>query len=306
MKNKWYEVLGAGLLSVSAMYLCTALVVTGCSVDGDSLDALDANETSEVVNPSSEEAASSSEKSEKAEEPSDTEDASNSADAVKSEKPADSEKPETSEAEEPAESGDVAAPEEPTEPNKAEPEEKTDPAETTEPSEEKPEQAEPSNSEEKIEPIESAEPESVELNNAKEWEIIRDSVTSVVENNSIQYLHETRSFRLDRSDKILRLDEYRMPKDDFVAEYQYDGYDQHLTDRLYEDEILWEGFNWTNLNKPECRFKAGLDSILVGTNWPEIYVEMYAIYDVRYFCQSLGLEGNLSIWIPVRYRAKQD
>ena len=77
-------------------------------------------------------------------------------------------------------------------------------------------------------------------------------------------------------------------------------------DRLYEDEILWEGFNWTNLNKPECRFKAGLDSILVGTNWPEIYVEMYAIYDVRYFCQSLGLEGNLSIWIPVRYRAKQD
>ena len=196
--------------------------------------------------------------------------------------------------------------EEPTEPNKAEPEEKTDPAETTEPSEEKTEQAELSNSEEKIEPIESAEPESVELNNAKEWEIIRDSVTSVVENNSIQYLHETRSFRLDRSDKILRLDEYRMPKDDFVAEYQYDGYDQHLTDRLYEDEILWEGFNWTNLNKPECRFKAGLDSILVGTNWPEIYVEMYAIYDVRYFCQSLGLEGNLSIWIPVRYRAKQD
>ena len=307
MKNKWYEVLGAGLLSVSAMYLCTALVVTGCSVDGDSLDALDANETSEVVNPSSEEAASSSEKSEKAEEPSDTEDASNSADAVKSEKPADSEKPTTTpETEEPAESGDVTAPEEPTEPNKAEPEEKTDPAETTEPSEEKPEQVEPSNSEEKIEPIESAEPESVELNNAKEWEIIRDSVTSVVENNSIQYLHETRSFRLDRSDKILRLDEYRMPKDDFVAEYQYDGYDQHLTDRLYEDEILWEGFNWTNLNKPECRFKAGLDSILVGTNWPEIYVEMYAIYDVRYFCQSLGLEGNLSIWIPVRYRAKQD
>ena len=306
MKNKWYEVLGAGLLSVTAMYLGLSLVVTGCSSDSNSVAGGDMQEFSEVVNPGEEEAASSSEKSEKAEEPSDTEDASNSADAVKSEKPADSEKPETSEAEEPAESGDVTAPEEPAEPNKAEPEEKTDPAETTEPSEEKPEQAEPSNSEEKIEPIESAEPESVELNNAKEWEIIRDSVTSVVENNSIQYLHETHSFRLDRSDKVLRLDEYRMPKDDFVAEYQYDGYDQHLTERLYEDEILWEGFNWTNLNKPECRFKAGLDSILVGTNWPEIYVEMYAIYDVRYVCQSLGLEGNLSIWIPVRYRAKQD
>ena len=306
MKNKWYEVLGAGLLSVTAMYLGLSLVVTGCSSDSNSVAGGDMEEFSEVVNPSSEEAASSSEKSEKAEEPSDTEDASNSADAVKSEKTADSEKPETSEAEEPAESGDVTAPEEPTEPNKAEPEEKTDPAETTEPSEEKTEQAEPSNSEEKTEPIESAEPEPVELNNAKEWEIIRDSVTAVVENNSIQDLHESRFLKVERSDKSSRLDEYRMPEDEFVAEYQYDGYDQHLTDRLYEDGILWEGFNWTNLNKPECRFKAGLDSILVGTNWPEIYVEMYAIYDVRYFCQSLGLEGNLSIWIPVRYRAKQD
>ena len=276
MKNKWYEVLGAGLLSVTAMYLGLSLVVTGCSVDGDSLDALDANETSEVVESGNDEEI----------EPSEVEESSKAKETSK-------EEVEASESEE-------------QEPAEAEPEEKTDPAETTEPSEEKPEQAEPSNSEEKIEPIESAEPESVELNNAKEWEIIRDSVTSVVENNSIQYLHETRSFRLDRSDKILRLDEYRMPKDDFVAEYQYDGYDQHLTDRLYEDEILWEGFNWTNLNKPECRFKAGLDSILVGTNWPEIYIEMYAIYDVRYFCQSLGLEGNLSIWIPVRYRAKQD
>lgn len=286
MKNKWYEVLGAGLLSVSTMFFCTSLMVTGCSSsDNSSVAGDNTEEYSEVAEPSAEETT-------EAEEPSSPEE------TVESEKPAESE--------EPAESGDVAAPEEPTEPNKAEPEEKTDPAETTEPSEEKTEQAEPSNSKEKIEPIESAEPESVELNNAKEWEIIRDSVTSVVENNSIQYLHETRSFRLDRSDKILRLDEYRMPKDDFVAEYQYDGYDQHLTDRLYEDEILWEGFNWTNLNKPECRFKAGLDSILVGTNWPEIYVEMYAIYDVRYFCQSLGLEGNLSIWIPVRYRAKQD
>lgn len=318
-RNKWYEVLGAGLLSVSAMYLCTALVVTGCSVDGDSMDAIDANENSEVVETGNDEQIESSEveESSKGKETSKEEvEASESEEQEPAEAEENTEAEETADAEEKptttpeteelAESGDVAAPEEPTEPNKAEPEEKTDPAETTEPSEEKTEQAEPSNSEEKIEPIESAEPESVELNNAKEWEIIRDSVTSVVENNSIQYLHETRSFRLDRSDKILRLDEYRMPKDDFVAEYQYDGYDQHLTDRLYEDEILWEGFNWTNLNKPECRFKAGLDSILVGTNWPEIYVEMYAIYDVRYFCQSLGLEGNLSIWIPVRYRAKQD
>ena len=286
MKNKWYEVLGAGLLSVSTMFFCTSLMVTGCSSsDNSSVAGDNTEEYSEVAEPSAEETT-------EAEEPSSPEE------TVESEKPAESE--------EPAESGDVAAPEEPTEPNKAEPEEKTDPAETTEPSEEKTEQAEPSNSEEKIEPIESAEPESVELNNAKEWEIIRDSVTAVVENNSIQDLHESRFLKVERSDKSSRLDEYRMPEDEFVAEYQYDGYDQHLTDRLYEDGILWEGFNWTNLNKPECRFKAGLDSILVGTNWPEIYVEMYAIYDVRYFCQSLGLEGNLSIWIPVRYRAKQD
>lgn len=289
-KNKWYEVLGVGLLSVSAMYLCTSLVVTGCSVDDGSLDALDANETSEVVESGSDEEVESSE-AEKSSKPEETADAE--------EKPTS-----TPETEEPAESGDETAPEESTEPEEsAEP---AEPAETAEPAEEKTEQAEPLNSEEKIEPIESAEPESVEQNNAKEWEIIRDSITAVVENNSIQYLHETRFFRLDRSDKILRLDEYRMPKDDFVAEYQYDGNAQHLTERLYEDGILWEGFNWTNLNKPECRFKAGLDSILVGVNWPENYVEIYTIYDVRYFCQSLGLEGNVFISIPVRYRAKQD
>ena len=285
MKNKWYEVLGAGLLSVSTMFFCTSLMVTGCSSsDNSSVAGDNTEEYSEVAEPSAEETTeaeepSDSEENVESEKTADTEDLSKA-----EEKPAESENPESSEAKEPAESGDVAAPEEPTEPNKAE----------------------PSNSEEKIEPIESAEPESVELNNAKEWEIIRDSVTSVVENNSIQYLHETRSFRLDRSDKILRLDEYRMPKDDFVAEYQYDGYDQHLTDRLYEDEILWEGFNWTNLNKPECRFKAELDSILVHWSWPVSFAEIEATYNVRYFCQSLGLEGNVSIWIPVRYRAKQD
>lgn len=320
-KNKWYEVLGAGLLSVSAMYLCTSLVVTGCSVDDGSLDALDANETSEVVESGSDEEVESSEveKSSKPEETSKEEaEASEPEESAEPAEPADAEenteaeetadaeeKPTTTpETEEPAESGDEAAPEESTELEESA--ESAEPAETTEPSEEKTEQAEPSNSEEKIEPIESAEPESVELNNAKEWEIIRDSITAVVENNSIQYLHENRFFRLDRSDKILRLDEYRMPKDDFVVEYQYDGHDQHLTDRLYEDGILWEGFNWTNLNKPECRFKAGLDSILVGVNWPENYVEIYTIYDVRYFCQSLGLEGNVFISIPVRYRAKQN
>lgn len=319
-KNKWYEVLGAGLLSVSAMYLCTSLVVTGCSVDDGSLDALDANETSEVVESGSDEEVESSE-AEKSSKPEETSKEEAEASESEEQEPAEAEenteaeetadaeeKPTTTpETEEPAESGDETAPEESTEPEEsAEPAEPAEPAETTEPAEEKTEQAEPSNSEEKIEPIESAEPESVELNNAKEWEIIRDSITAVVENNSIQYLYESRFLKVERSDKSSRFDEYRMDREEFIADYQYDGYDQHLTDRLYEDEILWEGFNWTNLNKPECRFKAELDSVLTHGVWPEDLVEMEAVYSVRYVCQSLGLEGNVFISIPVRYRAKQD
>lgn len=277
MKDILGKIFSAGLFMMSAAYISVALMATGCSSDNSSVAGDNTEEYSEVAEPSAEETTEKETPSSdsEAEEPSDSED------AVKSEKPADSETPESSEAEEPAKSGDAAEPEEPTEPNKAEPEEK-------------------------IEPIESAEPESVELNNAKEWEIIRDSVTAVVENNSIQDLHESRFLKVERSDKSSRLDEYRMPEDEFVAEYQYDGYDQHLTDRLYEDGILWEGFNWTNLNKPECRFKAELDSILVHWSWPVSFAEIEATYNVRYFCQSLGLEGNVSIWIPVRYRAKED
>ncbi len=312
MKNKWYEVLGAGLLSVSTMFFCTSLMVTGCSSsDSSSVAGGDTEEyfedaksgNDEEIEPSEVEESSKSEETSKEEvvETADTEEASKAEEPSSPEETVESEKP--AESEEPAKSGDAVEPEESAEPNKAEPTETAEPAETTE---ENPEQAEPSNSEEKTEPIESAEPEPVELNNAKEWEIIRDSVTAVVENNSIQDLHESRFLKVERSDKSSRLDEYRMPEDEFVAEYQYDGYDQHLTDRLYEDGILWEGFNWTNLNKPECRFKAELDSILVHWSWPVSFAEIEATYNVRYFCQSLGLEGNVSIWIPVRYRAKQD
>ena len=77
MKNKWYKVLSAGLLSVSAMYLCTALVVTGCSGDNGSVTGGDAGENSEVVESSSDEEAevsSSSEKKEKVEKPSNDKD----------------------------------------------------------------------------------------------------------------------------------------------------------------------------------------------------------------------------------------
>ena len=68
MKNKWYEVLGAGLLSVSAMYFCTALV-TGCSGDNGSVTGGDAEELSEVVESGDNEeieVSSSSEKDKKA------------------------------------------------------------------------------------------------------------------------------------------------------------------------------------------------------------------------------------------------
>jgi len=59
-KNKWYEVLGAGLLSVSAMYLCTALVVTGCSSESSSVAGEDSEEYIEDVESGGDEGASSS------------------------------------------------------------------------------------------------------------------------------------------------------------------------------------------------------------------------------------------------------
>ena len=59
-KNKWYEVLGAGLLSVSAMYLCTSLVVTGCSSESSSVAGEDSEEYIEDVESGGDEGASSS------------------------------------------------------------------------------------------------------------------------------------------------------------------------------------------------------------------------------------------------------
>ncbi|PWJ64093.1 hypothetical protein SAMN05720473_104197 [Fibrobacter sp. UWB15] len=59
-KNKWYEVLGAGLLSVSAMYLCTSLMVTGCSSESSSVAGDDSEEYIEDVESGGDEGASSS------------------------------------------------------------------------------------------------------------------------------------------------------------------------------------------------------------------------------------------------------
>ena len=61
MKNKWYEVLGAGLLSVSTMFFCTSLMVTGCSSnDSSSVAGGDTEESLEEENSDSDEGVSSS------------------------------------------------------------------------------------------------------------------------------------------------------------------------------------------------------------------------------------------------------
>ena len=61
MKNKWSEFLGAGLLSVSTMFFCTSLMVTGCSSnDSSSVAGGDTEESLEEEDPDSDEGVSSS------------------------------------------------------------------------------------------------------------------------------------------------------------------------------------------------------------------------------------------------------
>ena len=61
MKNKWYEVLGTGLLSVSTMFFCTSLMVTGCSSsDSSSVAGDDTEESLEEEDSDSDEGVSSS------------------------------------------------------------------------------------------------------------------------------------------------------------------------------------------------------------------------------------------------------
>ena len=61
MKNKWSEFLGAGLLSVSTMFFCTSLMVTGCSSnDSSSVAGGDTEESLEEEDSDSDEGVSSS------------------------------------------------------------------------------------------------------------------------------------------------------------------------------------------------------------------------------------------------------
>ena len=59
-KNKWYEVLGAGLLSVSTLFFSVALMVTGCSSESSSVAGEDSEEYIEDVESGGDEGASSS------------------------------------------------------------------------------------------------------------------------------------------------------------------------------------------------------------------------------------------------------
>ena len=59
-KNKWYEVLGAGLLSVSTLFFSVALMVTGCSSESSSGAGEDSEEYIEDVESGGDEGASSS------------------------------------------------------------------------------------------------------------------------------------------------------------------------------------------------------------------------------------------------------
>ena len=254
------------------------MVVTGCSVDGDSMDALDANENSEVVESTSDEQIESSsseviesssseevessdveenaktEKSEK-DEPSSSEE---TADAEEKSEQTESENPATSESEESAESGDVAAPEEPAKPNNAEPEE-----------------AEPSN-EEQVEP---SIPEQSELSCFdkllwNEADAIEDTIVGYIDfESTIEDLKAYRYEFIKRWDEEVNDGRYLMDNDLFRAEYRTE---EKLRKRLLDCGVVWAGGEWEHENYQKedgkdvhIRCTAHLDTLLptyVGNN----------------------------------------
>ena len=318
-KNKWYEVLGAGLLSVSAMYLCTSLVVTGCSVDDGSLDALDANETSEVVESDSDEEVESSEveKSSKPEETSKEEaEASESeeqepADAeenTEAEETADAEeKPTTTpETEEPAESGDETAPEESTEPEEsAEPAEPAEPAETTEPAEpETPvETTEPDN---ETESGETTEPDGGKkvARHTREWYDLRDTVSYFIQEecwrdkNALEKLEEKRYSLISRCEWDIEVNDCSMEESAFHAAYQGNG---DMARKLTDAGILWDGSEWEGWNPIEDGESiVVLDTALSA--WSDGRVYVHAVYRVRYYLNSdPDTEHSFLLDVPVKY-----
>ncbi len=282
-KNKWYEVLGAGLLSVSAMYLCTSLVVTGCSVDDGSLDALDANETSEVVESGSDEEVESSEveKSSKPEETSKEEaeaseseeqDPAEAEENTEAEETADAEeKPTTTpETEEPAESGDETAPEESTESD-----------ETTEPDGGK-----------KV------------ARHTREWYDLRDTVSYFIQEecwrdkNALEKLEEKRYSLISRCEWDIEVNDCSMEESAFHAAYQGNG---DMARKLTDAGILWDGSEWEGWNPIEDGESiVVLDTALSG--WSDGRVYVHAVYRVRYYLNSdPDTEHSFLLDVPVKY-----
>ena len=296
--NKWYEVLGAGLLSVSAMYLCTSLVVTGCSVDDGSLDALDANETSEVVESGSDEEVESSEV-EKSSKPEETAEAEETADAE--EKPTS-----TPETEKPAESGDETAPEESTEPEEsAEPAEPAEPAETTEPAEpETPvETTEPDN---ETESGETTEPDGGKkvARHTREWYDLRDTVSYFIQEecwrdkNALEKLEEKRYSLISRCEWDIEVNDCSMEESAFHAAYQSN---EDVMRKLTDAGILWDGSEWEGWNPIED----GESTVVLDTAlsaWSDGRIYVHAVYRVSYHLNSdPDTEHSFLLDVPVKY-----
>lgn len=318
-KNKWYEVLGAGLLSVSAMYLCTSLVVTGCSVDDGSLDALDANETSEVVESGSDEEVESSE-AEKSSKPEETSKEEAEASESEEQEPAEAEenteaeetadaeeKPTTTpETEEPAESGDEAAPEESTEPEEsAEPAEPAEPAETTEPAEpETPvETTEPDN---ETESVETTEPDGGKkvARHTREWYYLRDTVSYFIQQknwqdkNALEKLEEKHYSFISRCEWDIEVNDCSMEESAFHAAYQSN---EDVMRKLTDAGILWDGSEWEGWNPIED----GESTVVLDTAlsaWSDGRVYVHAVYRVRYYLNSdPDTEHSFLLDVPVKY-----
>lgn len=318
-KNKWYEVLGAGLLSVSAMYLCTSLVVTGCSVDDGSLDALDANETSEVVESGSDEEVESSEV-EKSSKPEETSKEEAEASESEEQEPADAEenteaeetadveeKPTiTPETEEPAESGDEAAPEESTESEEsAEPAEPAEPAETTEPAEpETP--VETTELDNETESGETTEPEGGKkvARHTREWYYLRDTVSYFIQQknwqdkNALEKLEEKHYSFISRCEWDIEVNDCSMEESAFHAAYQSN---EDVMRKLTDAGILWDGSEWEGWNPIE----GGESTVVLDTAlsaWSNGRVYVHAVYRVSYHLNSdPDTEHSFLLDVPVKY-----
>lgn len=303
-KNKWYEVLGAGLLSVSAMYLCTSLVVTGCSVDDGSLDALDANETSEVVESGSDEEVESSEV-EKSSKPEETSKEEAEASESEEQEPADAEeKPTTTpETEEPAESGDETAPEESTESEESaesaepaelvEPEEPETPVETTEPDNE-------------TESGKTTEPDGGKkvARHTREWYYLRDTVSYFIQQkkwqdkNALEKLEEKHYSFISRCEWDIEVNDCSMEESAFHAAYQSN---EDVMRKLTDAGILWDGSEWEGWNPVED----GESTVVLDTAlsaWSNGRVYVHAVYRVSYHLNSdPDTEHSFLLDVPVKY-----